>query len=69
MSVDENIVFSVLCKNTDKFSKIVEIFYEKFPEYRDNSSFMINGSVINMDSNLVQENINNNIIITILKNK
>ena len=33
MTKDEKIIFPLLCKNTDKFSKIKEIFFEKFPEY------------------------------------
>ena len=32
-SKDENIKYSVICKNTDKFSKIENIFIEKFIEY------------------------------------
>ena len=68
ISFDENIISSLLCKNTDKFSEIVKKFYDKYPDYKDNNSFMINGNLISENINLAQENINNNTIITFNKN-
>ena len=68
ISFDENIISSFLCKNTDKFSEIVKKFYDKYPDYKNNNSFMINGNLISENINLAQENINNNTIITFNKN-
>ena len=34
ISSNENIHFSMICKNTDKFYRLEDAFYEKFPEYK-----------------------------------
>ena len=45
---DSKINYSVICKNTQLFSKVEELFYEKFPEYKENENyFLANGQKIN----------------------
>ena len=45
---DKNIQYSVIAKNTDKFLRIEEKFYDAFPEFgKVENSFYINGNKIN----------------------
>ena len=63
---DENIHYSIICKNTDKLNKIIEQFYDNYPQYREyNNIFSFKGNEINMSNTLEENNINNNGIITI----
>ena len=66
MSSDENIVFPILCKNTDIFSYVENKFYEKYPEYKNfDNYFILNGKRINKNRNLDENKIKNNDIIII----
>ena len=38
MSLDKKINYPIICKSTDKFSKIEELLYEKFPEFNENGN-------------------------------
>ena len=59
-SYDENIDYSLICKNTDAFLKIENIFYDKYPEYQNAiKKFFCKGKIINRDQNLEQNKINN----------
>ena len=65
ISYDEDIFYSIICKNTDKFNKIENKLYEKYPEcigFKNN--FLVNGNEID-NSKTIQENniINNDVII------
>ena len=65
-TVDENVNYSIICKNTDKFKKIEEQFYSEFPEYRDNKkTFTLNGEKIYSDKSIDENKIkmNSNIIL------
>jgi len=63
-SFDENIHYSVVCKNTDEFSKIESLLYEKYPEYKKlNKNFIINGNKIDISKNLKDNKIQNSDII------
>jgi len=69
VSKDEAIYFSSLCKNTDKFTRIEELFYEKYPEYKKKGNyFIINGNKINKEKTLEENKISNSDIITIINN-
>ena len=69
-SFDENIHYSIICKNTDKFSKIESLLYDKYPEYKKlNNSFIINGKEINKSKSLEDNKIKNSDIITLKLNK
>ena len=41
ISCDQQIHYAFICKNTDKFSKIEELFYEQYPEYKKTENFFI----------------------------
>ena len=62
---DEKVVSSIICKNTDKFSKVEENFYKEYPEYLENKgTFSINNDLIQKDKTLEELKLkNNNIII------
>ena len=67
MTKDEKVIFPLMCKNTDKFNKIKEIFFEEFPEYSKNKGKFYKGhKMIYLNSNKTLEEINiksNDIII------
>ena len=70
-SKDQKITYAIICRNTDKFKKIEEIFYEKFPEIEENENFLnyftINGRRINRKKTLAENNINYSDIVTLNK--
>ena len=64
ISSEQNLHFSVICKNTEKFHKIEGQLYESFPEYSENDNFFIlNGRKINRYKSLEENGIKNNDII------
>ena len=64
-SVDQTIHYSLICKNTDKFSNIEQKLFEVFPECQEeNYYFMYNGCRINRYKTLEELNIKNSSIIT-----
>jgi len=63
---DENIHYSIICKNTDKLIYIIDQFYDKYPQYRKlNNLFRFKGKEIKMSNTLEENSINNNDIIII----
>ena len=65
ISIDENIHYSIICKNTDIFSNIEKKFYDKYPEYKNiQSEFIINGNKVDRFKNIDDNKIKNNDIIT-----
>ena len=67
-SVDQNIHYSLICKNTDKFSVIEQKLFEVFPEYQEDIYyFMANGIQINRYKTLEQLKLKNSSIITMNK--
>ena len=63
---DQNICCSIICKSTDNFSIIENIFYDKYPDYKMNDNFFIvNGKIIDKMKNLDENNIGDGNIITI----
>ena len=47
MSQDESIIHSFICKNTDQFYKIENLFYEQYQNYAETeNSFFLNGHKI-----------------------
>lgn len=66
VSIDENIKYSAICKKSDKFIRIEEEFYMKYPEYKYykvKNYFSLNGKIINRHLSLKENNINDNDII------
>ena len=64
MTKDKKVIFSLICKNTDKFIKIQEKFYKKYPEYLENKgTFKIKNHLIQNNKTLEESNIKDNDII------
>ena len=69
MSKDENVIFSIICKNTEKFRNLEDKFYEKYPNYFESkNSFECNGKEINVYKSLEDNKIKDNDIIIIKTN-
>ena len=64
-SVDSEINYAIICKNTDKFNMVENILYDKYPEYIESENyFLVNGIKINKYKTMEQNNIKySNIII------
>ena len=68
ISNDQKIHYSLVCKNTQKFTIIEYKLYEKYPEYLEfENFFLINGNKINKYKSLEENNIKNSDIITLFK--
>ena len=66
ITYDESIHYSTICKNTDKLNKIIELFYDKYPEYREfKNIFRLKGKKIKKSYTFEENNISNNDIIII----
>ena len=69
MSLDEKILYSVMGKNTDVFSKIENELYKKYPEYSENeNAFYLKGKKIEKNKSLSYNGIKDNDIIILNKN-
>ena len=67
ISNDEIVHYSFICKNTYKFTKIEEMIYEKYPEYKKReNSFVVIGKKINRNKTLEENKIKNSDIITLI---
>ena len=65
-SFDENIHYSVICKNTDQFLKIESLLYDKYPDYKYlNKDYFLNGVKIDITKNLKDNNIRDSDTITL----
>ena len=65
-SNDFRILYSVICKNTDNFSKIEDEFYEQFPQFRKYENiFWLKDRKINRHKSLESNKIQNNDMINI----
>ena len=68
ISVDQVINFSVTAKSNDKFSKLEDILYDKYPKYKDTENyFLFNGKRINRNRTLEENKIKNNDVLTLNK--
>jgi len=69
ISVNQEIDFNIIAKNTDVFSKIEKILYDKYPKYIESENyFLVNGNRINKQKTLEQNKIKNNDILTLQVN-
>ena len=69
MSDEKNINYSIVSKNTEKFSKIESMLYDKFPKFIESENyFFIGEKKINRNKTLEQNNINHDDIITLKMN-
>ena len=64
-SEDENILHSMICKNTNIFKEIVNKFLGKYPECKDNKNLFFNkeGNIMNINKTLEENHIRENEII------
>ena len=54
-SSDQKVLYSITCKNTDKFGNIELQLYDAYPEYSDSVNiFTVNGNKITRNRNLDQ---------------
>ena len=68
-SSDENIFYSIICKNTQKFTELEEKLYNDYPQYsKSNNYFIINGNRVNKTKSLDENKIRNNDIIILTQN-
>jgi len=68
-SSDENMYYSIICKNTQKFSELEKKLYKDYPEYSGNQYyFMINGNIVNKVKSLDENKIKNNDIVILTQN-
>jgi len=68
VSNDQKIHYSIICKNSQKFTKIEENLYERYPEYIESENFfLVNGNKINKYKSLEENKIKNSDIITLFK--
>ena len=69
ISSEQDIDYSLITKNTEKFHKIEGILYEKYPKYMEtNNYFLVGGNRINRNKTIEQNNIKNNDVITLIIN-
>ena len=63
----QDINYSIITKNTEKFVKLEFDLYEKFPKYTETTNyFLAKGNKINKNETLEQNHIKNNDIITLI---
>ena len=66
ISVDQKINFSTYAKVNDKFRKIEEIVYDKYPEYQEYENFfLVNGKKVNRNKTLEENNIKDKDVLTL----
>ena len=66
-STDQKVLYSTICKNTDKFGNIELKLYDAYPDYSESVNiFTVNGNKINRSKNLDENKIKNHdtIILT-----
>ena len=69
ISSAQDINYSLISKNTEKFLKIEYILYEKYPKYMETVNYFLSGgNRVNRNKTLEQNNIKNNDIITLIMN-
>jgi len=67
---DEDISYSMICKNTDLFYKIEKEFYKKYGEYsKANNIFICKNNIINKSKSLLENKIYNHDQIILKKEK
>ena len=70
VSVEKDVDFSLITKNTEIFSKIEYILYEKYPKYTETENvFLCGGNRINRHKSLKENKIKNGDIIIIAVNE
>ena len=64
ISLDQNLYYSIICKNTDRFDTIEKKLYDVYSEYSETENyFTVNGNEINKLKTLEDNKIKNNDLI------
>ena len=65
---DHRLLYSLPCKNTTRFSRIEEKFYEEFPEYKETDNyFLANGNKVKRFKTVEENNIKNGRPVILVK--
>ena len=68
-SSDQNMFYSIICKNTQKFIELEKKLYNDYPEYsKSDNYFMINGNRVDKTKSLDKNKIRNNNVIILTQN-
>ena len=68
-SSDQNMFYSIICKNTQKFIELEKKLYNDYPEYsKSDNYFMINGNRVDKTKSLDKNKIRNNDVIILTQN-
>ena len=66
VSVEKDVDYSLITKNTERFSKIESILYEKYPKYMETENvFLTGGNRINRNRTLEDNKIKNGDILVV----
>ena len=69
-SIDQNIDYSIISKEDGHFSRIEQLIYNKYPEYKNKKNYFFgNGHPINKNKTLKDNKLKNNDIILIDQNE
>ena len=69
ISSNQDIDYSTITKNTEKFSNLETQLYDKYPNYLDSETyFLVNGKRVNRKRTLEENKIKNGDVITLLIN-
>ena len=68
-SSDQNMFYSIICKNTQKFIELEKKLYNDYPEYsKSDNYFIINGNRVDKTKSLDENKIRNGDVITLIQN-
>ena len=56
ISMDQKVHYSIPCKSNDKFFKIVNLLYEKYPEFKETDNYFIYNGIKIKEYKTVEEN-------------
>jgi len=66
ISINQDIDYTIITKNSDEFSKIEKLLYDKYPKYKDSENyFLVNGNKINKHRTFEENKIRNNDILSL----
>jgi len=66
ISTNQDIDFTIITKNSDEFSKIEKLLYDKYPKYKDSENyFLVNGNRINRHRTFEENKVRNNDVLTL----
>ena len=64
MSSNQEVHYSIICKDSDKFTSVENLLYDEYPRYRETENyFLYNGNKINKYKTLKENNLHNGSIV------